>query len=132
MTHDGVRYISVDEWVAIVARALSVDRSAVRRAAKLDLVGSALASPLAGFGSTEVYPTLADKAAVLCHRLVKNHALPDGNKRTAFVVMVTFLKRNGCTWIAPDDDDLVDVMVGVASDRVSLDELVDWVRQHIR
>jgi prophage maintenance system killer protein len=41
----------------------------------------------------EFYPTFAMKAAVLLVRLTKNHALPDGNKRTALAVTIAFLRR---------------------------------------
>jgi hypothetical protein len=37
----------------------------------------------------ERYPTLLEKAAVLLER---NHPLPDGNKRTAFIVTGLFLE----------------------------------------
>ena len=39
-------------------------------------------------------PDLVDKAAVLCVRLARNHPLPDGNKRVAYLAMVEFLARN--------------------------------------
>jgi hypothetical protein len=32
---------------------------------------------------------------------VKNHPLPDGNKRAAFLTMVEFIERNGLEWVAP-------------------------------
>ena len=34
-----------------------------------------------GVGSTDVYPTLEEKAAMLLYLVVKNHAFTDGNKR---------------------------------------------------
>lgn len=52
---------------------------------------SALHAPAAGFGDHEVYPDLIDKAAVLAVHLVKNHALPDANKRTSFITMIVSL-----------------------------------------
>jgi prophage maintenance system killer protein len=45
------------------------------------------------------------KAAVLLVRLAKNHALPDGNKRTALICMVRFCLRNGYEYLPPADDD---------------------------
>jgi prophage maintenance system killer protein len=50
---------------------------------RIGLADSALAAPQAGFGGVEAYPDFATKAAVLCWHLVKNHPLPDGNKRCA-------------------------------------------------
>jgi death-on-curing protein len=57
------------------------------------LAQSALAAPFAGLGDYELYPTLADKAAIYCSRIVRNHPLVDGNKRTAYDVMVEFVER---------------------------------------
>jgi death on curing protein len=65
---------------------------------------SALAAPFAEFGGVEVYEGLAVKAAVLCSRLVRNHPLPDGNKRVAYLCMIELIRRNGGEWrpVAPD------------------------------
>jgi death on curing protein len=59
---------------------------------------SALAAPFAEFGGVEVYEGLAVKAAVLCSRLVRNHPLPDGNKRVAYLCMIELIRRNGGEW----------------------------------
>jgi death on curing protein len=73
-----------------------------KRLARMDrvvtLVQSALAAPFAGFGDVELFPTFEAKAAIYCARLVAYHPLPDGNKRTAYDVMIEFIERNGRTW----------------------------------
>ena len=48
-----------------------------------------------GFGGHDIYPTVEDKAANLLYLVVKDHALADGNKRSAAALFVTFLDRNG-------------------------------------
>jgi death-on-curing protein len=48
---------------------------------------AALAAPFSGFGEAELFPSLADKAAVYAARVVTYHPLPDGNKRTGYDVM---------------------------------------------
>ena len=40
-------------------------------------------------------PDIFDPAAAYGHGLAQNHGFIDGNKRTAFVVCLTFLKLNG-------------------------------------
>jgi len=62
--------------------------------------------------------------------LTNNHLLPDGNKRTAFVTMVVFLKLNGRTWTPPDHDDAVNTMPAVASADLDIDGLAEWLRAH--
>lgn len=126
-----VVYISLNEFLALAARVLGTDAASVRRQTELGMADSALHAPQAGFGDTEFYPTLAEKAAVLCWHLAKNHALPDGNKRTAFTAMVVFLRRNKVRWHKPSDDDAVDTVVAVAAGQMSVEELTVWVRTHI-
>lgn len=48
-----------------------------------------------GFAGQDIYPTVEDKAANLLYLVVKDHALADGNKRSAAALFVTFLDRNG-------------------------------------
>ncbi|WCN07200.1 type II toxin-antitoxin system death-on-curing family toxin [Streptomyces sp. M92] len=40
-------------------------------------------------------PPLPEKAAVLLHSVARNHALIDGNERTAWLAMRVFLRFNG-------------------------------------
>lgn len=76
-----------------------------KRLARMDrvvtLVQTALAAPFAGFGTVELFPTFEAKAAIYCARLVSYHPLPDGNKRTAYDVMIEFVERNGRLWTHP-------------------------------
>jgi len=68
------------------------------------LLASALARPSSGFGGQEVYPDLWQKAAALLESLSRNHALVDGNKRTALVATVAFLEINGIDCRSASDD----------------------------
>jgi death-on-curing protein len=88
-----------------------------------------LAAPQAGFGGVEAYPDFATKAAVLCWHLVKNHPLPDGNKRCAFLAAVEFVERNGRSWLpAPGDPDETDrVIRAAASGELSEADFRDWI-----
>jgi len=69
-----------------------------------------------------------DKAAVLCARLARNHPLPDGNKRVAYLVLLEFLARNGIEWVPPSVDDTVGTIERVAAGAISERELADWLR----
>jgi prophage maintenance system killer protein len=42
---------------------------------------------------------------VLLVRVTKNHALPDGNKRTALALTIAFCAVNGYDWVPPAADD---------------------------
>jgi len=57
----------------------------------------ALAQPQMTFGGVDLYPTLAEKAAVLCYSLAANQGFVDGIKRVAFAAMETILRLHGWT-----------------------------------
>jgi death-on-curing protein len=69
-----------------------------------------------------------DKAAVLCARLARNHPLPDGNKRVAYLALLEFLARNDIEWLPPSVDDTVATIERVAAGAISERELADWLR----
>jgi death-on-curing protein len=78
-------YLELADYLAIAAEITGLDEQAITKVAKLDLADSALHAPAAGFGEVEFYTTFVEKASVLVTHLAKNHPLPDGNKRAAWV-----------------------------------------------
>ncbi|HEU4398457.1 MAG TPA: type II toxin-antitoxin system death-on-curing family toxin [Actinomycetota bacterium] len=92
---------------------------------------SALHAPAATFAGVEFYPDLMTKAAVLVVRLAKNHPLPDGNKRAAYLAMIEFLARNGRRFLAADVDATIDMMVKIAGSEVDQAEVEDWIRLQV-
>ena len=66
-------------------------------------------------------------AAAYGFGIAKNHGFEDGNKRTAFVSLYTFLGLNGYDLDASEPD-VVRVMTAVADGKVSEEALADWVR----
>jgi death-on-curing protein len=103
----------------------------------VNLADSALHAPQATYGGTELYPDFLSKAAVLCSRLARNHPLPDGNKRCAFLSLVEFLERNGYLSVPVESEDPDEIVASQieALAAGSLDEgdfgrwLADWVRR---
>lgn len=76
---------TLSEYLTIAGLILNEPRESVAAAARLDLADSALHAPQAAFGDVVFYPDVVDQAAVLLYRLARNHPLPDGNKRAAWV-----------------------------------------------
>ncbi len=98
----------------------------------VQLAGSALGAPFAGYGDFEAYPTLADKAAVYASRIVRNHPLPDGNKRTAYDVMVDFIERNGATFTHPPEGLMATAEIErLAAETVGEAEFRAWVAERV-
>ena len=75
--------------------------------------------------------TIYDLAAAIGWGIVNNHAFVDGNKRTAFVVMAVFLEINGMM-VTASEVDVVNIMVAVASNQISQEQLSDWLGKSSR
>jgi death-on-curing protein len=101
---------------------------------RVGVAESALAAPRATFGGVDFYPDLPTKAAVLCSRLIRNHPLPDGNKRVAYTCMLDFLERNGYVWqqTGDDPDETVAVMDALAWRHLTEEEFARWVIERLR
>ncbi len=119
------------DYVTVAGEVLDVSEEQLGRLPGLALAESALAAPFAGFGDEDTYPTLELKAAVLVERLVRNHPLPDGNKRAAFAMLGIFLARNGRVWGEPDVATDAEAVLRVAAGEAELEEIVAWIRQRI-
>jgi death-on-curing protein len=61
--------------------------------------------------------------------LAKNHPFIDGNKRTAFAVMATFLEVNGYSLDVPEMDVVV-MMEGLATNRETQDSMAKWLEEN--
>lgn len=82
-----------------------------------DLLESACDRPRVALGPTEKYPTIFSKAAALFHSLTKNHAFHNGNKRTALVVLLSMLQRNGYYLDrSVSDQDVYELTLSVTAD----------------
>jgi death-on-curing protein len=79
----------------------------------------------------ELYPDLIDKVAVLCVRLARNHPLPDGNKRVAYLAMLELLARNEIEWAPPSTEETVVRIESVAAGTTSESELAEWLRKGV-
>jgi death-on-curing protein len=122
--------IDLAEFLVIAERVLGVDAKALKFAAKLDAAESALAAPFMGFGDTRFYPDPAQRAAIVCSRIVRNHPLPDGNKRTGYLCMLIQLESAGLTFEHPDGDQdkTADVIEALAASTLSEEDFVEWVK----
>lgn len=92
------------------------------------LLDSALAKPLNVFH----YADEADIfrfAASYAFGIARNHAFIDGNKRTALVVSMTFLDRNGWDIVASKEDTYF-TFLHLAEGSLSEDELAAWFTGH--
>jgi death-on-curing protein len=76
---------------------------------------------------------LSEQAAVLCSRLIRNHPLPDGNKRVALLAMLELIARNGGRWTPPPGGqrEIAVTLERVAARELSETALIAWVRERV-
>jgi death-on-curing protein len=91
---------------------------------------SSLAQPALTFAGQDLYPTLVEKAAVLCFSLVMNHAFVDGNKRIGHFAMEVFLRLNGKEVDAPVDEQ-EQVILRLAAGELKREEFTEWLHSHV-
>ena len=72
---------------------------------------------------------LSTLAAAYAFGLAKNHAFVDGNKRIAFMTMMTFLRKNGVRF-APAQAIATKMFLALAAGEVSEESLVRWIRDN--
>lgn len=127
------RYLDLAEYLWLSEQVTGVAAKVLAKSGRIDLADSALHAPRAGFGDEDFYPDIADKAAVLCWRLARNHPLPDGNKRAAWAALVLFIDLNDGRWDPdpPDVDDAEETMLAVAAGEIDEAALAEWLRQRV-
>lgn len=90
------------------------------------LLDAAVARPRATVFGVDAYPDLLAKAAALMQSVARNHALVDGNKRTAWAAAWTFLYINGIELGEFDVDDAEEFVNAVSTDAaMSVDSIAD-------
>lgn len=128
-----VRYLGLIDYLAVAVEVTALGTDTLIQVAKLDLAESALHAPEAGWGGEDFYPNFVDKAAVLLVHLVKNHPLPDGNKRAAWVMLRLFVERNGWTWKdCLSDEEIEDAVVAVAAGEWNETRFAAWLGSCLR
>ncbi len=128
-----VRYLDLADFIGIAVAVTGLDVQTVLNVTNLDLADSALHAPSAGFGDEDFYPDFIDKAAVLLVRVARNHPLPDGNKRAAWVSLRLFVELNEWVWDPrPSVDDAEAAVLAVAAGTWDEGATADWLRSHLR
>jgi death on curing protein len=125
----GVNYLTFGDYCRIAADVLGTTPEQIARLPRIALADSALASPRAGFGEHDAYPAIIEKAAVLVEHLARNHPLPDGNKRCAFLAVVRFLAANENPIGDADPDTDVPMVERIAAGEATPNEIISWLER---
>ncbi len=127
-----IEYLDLADFIAIAASVTNLDEATIAKIADLGLADSALHAPAATYGETEFYPDFVDKAAVLIVRLARNHPLPDGNKRAAWVSLRMFVDINGWIWSRrPELDEAEGTVLAIAAGELDEERTAAWLRNYL-
>ncbi len=126
-----VQYLGLDDLIVIAAAVLGIEAGVLAKMANLVVADMVVNAPAASFGGQDFYPDFATKVGVLGYRIARQHALPDGNKRTAFLAMVEFAERNGRSWTDDEEDRTVEMMIAAAAGTVTEAAFSHWVSERL-
>lgn len=122
-------YLELGDYCEIAADLLGTSPEQIACLPRIALADSALATPSAGFGDQDAYPTLIEKAAVLVEHLARNHPLPDGNKRAAFLSVWLFMESNERPFVGEDPETDVPMVEQIAAGEATPNEIVEWLKR---
>jgi death-on-curing protein len=97
----------------------------------IERVKSVATAPSQEVFGAEQYPDIFQKAAVYTRNIIGDHPFTDGNKRTGITVAVIFLQRNGENFSAKQGE-IEDFAVRVATDRLDVKVIAEWLRRHCK
>jgi death on curing protein len=114
-----------------------IHREAIKRFGGLrgvrdeNLLASAVFAPQSSFGGKSPYADIVEVAAAYLFYICRNHPFMDGNKRTAMMAAIVFLRLNG---IEPGADSVQweKLMVDVAASRIDRDATTRRLRKLIK
>lgn len=128
----GWEYLELEDFLLISEAVLGLPAERLAELPRVvNMSSSALAVPGSGWEGRDAYPRVEQKAGLLASRIVRNHPLPDGNKRVAWLALIEFLERNGYGLAPVDPDEAVPTMFALAAGELSEAEFVEWLRPKI-
>ncbi|MDO4588211.1 MAG: type II toxin-antitoxin system death-on-curing family toxin [Planctomycetia bacterium] len=96
----------------------------------IGLLESAVAMPTTTFGGEFVHTSLSEMAAAYLFHIARNHPFLDGNKRTATVAAIVFLRLNGF-YLETSDEELALTVLDVVAGTVQKNELASFINSHL-
>ncbi|HEV8539804.1 MAG TPA: type II toxin-antitoxin system death-on-curing family toxin [Nitrospiraceae bacterium] len=122
-------FLSLDDVLLLHADTIEMDGGlpGVRDNGLLD---AAVAMPRQQFGGEFLHEDIAAMAAAYLFHISQNHPFLDGNKRTAVMAALVFLRVNSVKRL-PAPNELEVVTRRVAAGEMTKDELTKWLRKQI-
>jgi death on curing protein len=90
---------------------------------------SAINRPFATFDGIDLYPTIIHKGAAIFQSILINHPFLDGNKRTAFAMLVYLLKFDNLE-LQNNEPDMYDFIISCSKGEKEFEEIVVWIQSN--
>ncbi|MBN3524543.1 type II toxin-antitoxin system death-on-curing family toxin [Paenibacillus apiarius] len=118
-----VKYLTKEEVIAghyfMMKQMQDMEQAGVKDHSLLE---SAVYRPQQSLFGEDAYPTLFEKAAALVDFLAKNHCFHNGNKRTAYLSVKSFLQINGYQ-LKMEREFAVNFMVDLVNGKYSVEDM---------
>jgi len=126
-------YLTLNQVLHIAEEVTVVSLEMLARVSQLHLLASAVAAPQTELIGLDPYPEFSDKASAsaLAFQIARNYALPDGNKRLAFLSAFEFCWINGFE-MEFDIDDAEAIFFGLAGGEITQEALAIWIKKTLR
>lgn len=92
----------------------------------------AVGRPFATWGGQMLHRGVARRGAVLCEGILQAHPFDDGNKRTAWLLLVYFLGGFGWAIRGVSDQEGFDVVCHVVEHSLNMDQFTKWIADHLQ
>jgi death-on-curing protein len=96
-----------------------------------NLLAPAVLTPQSSFGGKSPYADIVDIAAAYLFYICGNHPFFDGNKRTAMMAAIVFLRLNGIDTL-PDSEMWEQLMLEVAASKLDRDATTRRLRKLVK
>jgi death on curing protein len=96
-----------------------------------NLLASAVLTPQSSFGGKSPYADIVEVAGAYLFYICKNHPFLDGNKRTAMMAAIVFLRLNGID-LLPDSGKWEKLMLDVAANKLDRAVTTQCLRKLLR
>ncbi len=90
---------------------------------------AAIATQTQNVFGEELYPSVSDKAAALIRGIIADRPFVDGNKRTAMLTGLTFLRLNGIKFSFKVGE-IEDFAVEIETKRLDVPLIANWLNNH--
>ena len=117
--------------VLFVHNALIANYGGLMGIRDLSVLESAINRPYATFDGIDLYPTIQHKAAAIFQSILINHPFLDGNKRTAFAMMLYVLKAKPLV-LKADDSETYLFVISSSKGEKNFDEILDWIKNNFK